>query len=76
MPIKDIEEALSTLVRHQVVPIVLWNKSEFDNLPKFGLLNIEDAETGKESTFFLEKRLQKRLKLTSPPEKNFFKKLS
>jgi len=74
MPIKDIEETLSTLVRHQVVPIVLWNKSEFDNLPKFGLLNIEDAETGKESQFFLGKKLQRKLKLTLQSERNFFKK--
>ena len=62
MPIKDIEETLSTLVRHQVVPIVLWNKSEFDNLPKFGLLNIEDAETGKESTIFLREKITKKIK--------------
>ena len=62
MPLKDIEVTLTTLVRHQVVPIILWNKSEFDNLPKFGLMNIEDAETGKESTIFLREKVAKKIK--------------
>ncbi|MBT3826550.1 MAG: hypothetical protein HOF49_01810 [Nitrosomonadales bacterium] len=62
MPIKDIEESLASLVRHQVVPIILWNKSEFDNLPKFGLLNVEDAETCIESTIFLREKITKKIK--------------
>ena len=73
MPIGDIEEALTSLVKHQVVPIVLWNKSEFDNLPKFGLLNIEDAETGKESTLFLREKITKKIKADFKARKKLLK---
>ena len=61
MPIKDIEESFSLLSRHQVVPIVLWNKSEYENLPNFGILTVNDPESGEESTMVLRKKMKERI---------------
>ena len=61
MPIKDIKESFSLLSKHQVVPIVLWNKSEYENLPNFGILTVNDPESGEESTMLLRKNMKKRI---------------
>jgi predicted transposase YdaD len=61
MPIEDIKESFSLLSKHQVVPIVLWNKSEYENLPNFGILTVNDPESGEESTMLLRKNMKKRI---------------
>ena len=43
-PLADISRIFEGLVKHDVVPVVLWQNSEFENLPDWGFLNIYDAE--------------------------------
>lgn len=57
MPFALIEKALNRLSRHHVVPIVLWDKQEYEALPKFGFGTIIDPETGKQRTLFFRKSL-------------------
>ncbi|HEX7156044.1 MAG TPA: MxaS protein [Burkholderiaceae bacterium] len=38
--------ALGALARHEVVPVVIWARDEFDAWPQRGLGEIEDLETG------------------------------
>jgi len=44
MPNDLLEEGLSNLLRHYIVPVVLWDAAEYRNLPEFGLANVTDAE--------------------------------
>ena len=61
MPIKDIEECLSKLTKHTIVPIVIWSKAEYQDLPNFGIMNLDDPETGKNTTLFLRKKLKEKI---------------
>ena len=44
--------------KHTVVPIIIWNKNEYEGLPNFGIITINDSESGEESTIFLRKKLK------------------
>ena len=46
------------MTKHTIVPIIIWNKNEYQNLPNFGIVTINDSETGEESTIFLRKKLK------------------
>jgi uncharacterized protein (DUF58 family) len=74
IPIKDIKEGFSLLNRHQVVPIVLWNKSEYENLPGFGILTVNDPESGEESTMLLRKNMNKRIQRNFNERKKLLEK--
>ena len=62
MPIKDIEHSLSRLTKHTIVPIILWNRTEYEDLPRFGIISITDPESGLEKTIFLRKTMLKKIK--------------
>jgi uncharacterized protein (DUF58 family) len=53
MPLAQLEEALLLMLRHHIVPVVLWNSSEYKDLPEFGITSINDPETGERRTLFL-----------------------
>ena len=61
MPFAQIEAALSSLMRHHVVPLVLWDAAEYRNLPEFGVASVTDCETGARRTLFLRKRYRDRI---------------
>ena len=61
MPIDDIEESLSKLTKHTIVPIVIWNKAEYKDLPNFGIMNLNDPESGESATLFLRKKLKAKI---------------
>lgn len=56
-----LEEGLSNLLRHYIVPVVLWDAAEYRNLPEFGLANVTDAETGEKRTLFIRKELREKI---------------
>ena len=61
MPIDDIEESLSKLTKHTIVPIVIWSKAEYQDLPNFGIVNLNDPESGENTTLFLRKKLKTKI---------------
>ncbi len=61
MPIKDLEEALVLMLRHHIIPVVLWDTAEYEDLPEFGIANVTDPETGAKRTLFLRKEYRKRI---------------
>ncbi|MGQ0442652.1 MAG: DUF58 domain-containing protein [Methylophilaceae bacterium] len=61
MPIKDLEEALILMLRHHIIPVVLWDSSEYADLPEFGITNVTDPETGAKRTLFLRKEYRDRI---------------
>lgn len=61
MPLAQLEEALLLMLRHHIVPIVMWNSNEYKNLPEFGITNINDPETGERRTLFLRASYRKQI---------------
>jgi uncharacterized protein (DUF58 family) len=61
MPLELLEQALVPLVRHHVVPIVLWDAAEYSSLPEFGITSVADCETGERRTLFLRKGYRERI---------------
>ena len=61
MPISDLEESLVLMQRHHIVPVVLWDSSEYADLPEFGITNLTDPETGAKRTLFLRKEYRNRI---------------
>lgn len=61
MPISDLEESLVLMQRHHIVPIVLWDTSEYSDLPEFGITSVIDPETGAKRTLFLRKVYRDRI---------------
>ncbi|MGH8732802.1 MAG: hypothetical protein ACREVB_03885, partial [Burkholderiales bacterium] len=58
LPAAQIEAALSALCRHDVVPIVLWHGAEYERLPRFGLCELHDPETGARRLVLMRRRLR------------------
>lgn len=61
MPMQALENALSLMLRHHIIPVVLWDSSEYTDLPEFGITNITDPETGAKRTLFLRKSYRDRI---------------
>lgn len=61
MPQHELEAALGTLIRHHVVPLVLWDAAEYRSLPEFGVASVIDSESGARRTLFLRKDLRQRI---------------
>lgn len=61
MPLEQLEEALLLMLRHHIVPVVLWNSSEYKDLPEFGVTSINDPETGERRTLFLRAAYRQRI---------------
>jgi uncharacterized protein (DUF58 family) len=61
MPIKDLEASLVLMLRHHIIPVVLWDTAEYSDLPEFGIANVTDPETGSKRTLFLRKAYRERI---------------
>lgn len=61
MPISDLEASLVLMQRHHIVPVVLWDSSEYSDLPEFGISNVTDPETGANRTLFLRKAYREKI---------------
>jgi len=61
MPIKDLEASLTLMLRHHIIPVILWDTAEYSDLPEFGIANVTDPETGSKRTLFLRKEYKKRI---------------
>lgn len=60
-PLEQLGDQLTTLMRHHVVPLVLWDSAEYRNLPEFGIASVTDCETGARRTLFLRKHYRERI---------------
>lgn len=61
MPIADLENALILMLRHHIVPVVLWDTAEYADLPEFGIASVTDPESGAKRTLFLRKEYRARI---------------
>lgn len=75
MPLPDLEQALGSMIRHHVVPLVLWDAAEYRNLPEFGVASVTDCETGSRRTLFLRKSFRDRILQTFEDRRKALEKL-
>lgn len=61
LPPDELEAILDAFVHHDLVPVVLWDSAEFENLPAWGLAELEDLETGERRRLFLRPSLREKL---------------
>lgn len=47
MPLRQVDRLLGTLWRHDVVPVVVRDRGEEQDLPAWGLVELRDLETGR-----------------------------
>ncbi len=57
---KTLNTVLPMLSHHHVVPVVLWDENEYENLPNFGFTTLIDPETGEQRTLFFRRALRER----------------
>ncbi|MGR8918794.1 MAG: DUF58 domain-containing protein [Gammaproteobacteria bacterium] len=60
-PLRETERIMASLAYHDVVPVVVWDRHEFERLPRFGLLRIVDAETRQSRLLLMRGSLKRRL---------------
>ncbi|WP_334107669.1 DUF58 domain-containing protein [Methylobacillus sp.] len=61
MPLAHIEQVLTAMSAHQVVPVVLWDDYEISRLPRLGFSNMIDPETGVSRTLFFTSALRQQV---------------
>ena len=60
-PIDTWTQVLRSLRHHQVVPVVLQDPDATATLPRWGLVHLDDAETGRSRSLFMRPALHRRL---------------
>jgi uncharacterized protein (DUF58 family) len=53
LPDALIHETFRAYAMHDVVPIILWDEAEFQDIPSWGLARVREMETGIERSFFM-----------------------
>lgn len=53
---------LESLISHEVVPVVIRDSSEFNEVPKFGIARLRDLETREERYLIITPALRRRIK--------------
>ncbi len=60
-PIDTWTQVLRSLRHHQVVPVVMQDQDATAVLPRWGLVHLDDAESGRSRSLFMRPSLQRRL---------------
>jgi uncharacterized protein (DUF58 family) len=60
LPMELLDTLLGGLAHHHVVPVVIWDQGEAERLPRFGLVELEDPETGCHRTVLMRDSLRRR----------------
>lgn len=59
LPIADLEAVLGRLAHHEVVPVLVWDRQEFDP-PRNGLTQLADPESGEQALVWMRPALRER----------------
>ena len=57
-----LTRVLASLAYHDVVPVMLWDRREYDTLPDWGLVRVRDPETARERLLVLRPALRRRIR--------------
>lgn len=70
-----LKQTLQALSGHDVVPIVLWDQAEFDDLPEWGWAKVREMETGLQRSLFMRPALHKSIREYAQSRKNVLRQL-
>lgn len=56
--LQHVDNIMAGLTRHQVVPIVIWDRAEFETLPRWGLVHLRDSESQRNRLVFVTPRFR------------------
>jgi uncharacterized protein (DUF58 family) len=56
-----LERLLATLSRHEVVPVVVWDRAELEHTARFGIAVLQDSESGARRVLLLRPALRRRI---------------
>lgn len=59
LPIADLDRVLAGLAHHELVPVLLWDRHEFEP-PRNGILQLADPETGRQRLVWMRAALRER----------------
>jgi len=59
--LNTLKSLLHRLQQHDVVPLVLWQRSEYRNLPEWGLASFQDSENRSTRTLFMRPALRRKI---------------
>lgn len=62
LPLALIDRVLSSLAYHDVVPVMLCQRSEYETLPAWGLARVQDPESGRQRLLVLRPALRQRIR--------------
>ena len=60
-PLRQIESIMNSFAYHDVVPVVIWDRYEYEKLPNFGLMRVADPETGANRLLFMRASLRRKI---------------
>lgn len=60
--LERVADLLGGLIRHDVVPVVLWDSAEYQRLPGWGLVYVQDPETGERRRLLMRPGLRKKFR--------------
>lgn len=60
--LSSLPPLLHALKHHDVVPLVLWDVQEYEQLPAWGLVTYQDMETASTRTLFMRPALQQQMR--------------
>ncbi len=60
-PLPLLEEVLASFAYHHVVPVILWDRYEYEDLPRFGLARVLDRELQRSRLLLMRPSLRKRI---------------
>jgi len=52
---------LPQLRQHDVIPLVVWQTADYENLPEWGLVNFQDSESRASRTLFMRPALRRKI---------------
>lgn len=58
---ETLQASLQNMAIHDVVPIVLWDAAEYENIPAWGWARVRDMETGADASLFLRPKLLQKI---------------
>jgi uncharacterized protein (DUF58 family) len=61
LPLSTLPALLYALKQHHVVPLVLWDKQEYQQLPQWGLVTYQDMESAATRTLWMRPRLRQKI---------------
>jgi uncharacterized protein (DUF58 family) len=60
-PLRETAEIFDSLLKHDVIPVILWHPEEYQNLPEWGLVRLQDPETRRDRQLLMRPALKQKI---------------